>query len=356
MILSDLGADVVMVEHPAGGDPARSVAPEFHAAMARGKRSVTLDLKQRSGREALDALLAKADVVLDGYRPGTLARLGFDRDRLAQLYPRLVYVAISGYGQDGPFAARPGHDLTYQAEAGLLAESLESGEVPEAPTLALGDLVAGLLAVQAVLLGLVRRERTSKAPVVDVSMFDGLVALLAAHIGPVINGAGSAGFPYEPGYGVFRTSDDALIALGVAHEDHFWSALCDVVGMRDDRELSSTERFAEHDRLHSQLAAALRTKPIAEWEQVFTTADVPFGRVRSLAEMPESAQVLARDLVQQAGERRYVRQPLVVDGLRPGPRGDAPALGEHTEEVLAEAGLTAAEIEAVRVAVVSHGG
>lgn len=351
MVLSDLGADVVLVEHPRGGDPARAF-PGFHGALARGKRSVALDLKTTEGRAALEALLCRADVLMEGFRPGTMARLGFGREELAERHPHLVHVAISGYGQTGPYAQRPGHDLTYQAEAGMLYEHLPPADPPAPPSLALGDLVAGLLAVQSVLLGVLQRDRRGRGPMMDVSMFDGLVSLLAAHVGPVVNGTGPPGFPYEPGYGVFPTADDGYLALGVAHEDHFWTALCDVAGLPEDRELGAAERFAQHERLRARLAAALRSRTADEWAEVLTAADVPFGRSRSLAELPNSPQARAREMfVRVAGpdgrEQVHVRQPLVVDGTAPGPRSGVPGLGEHTREVLAEAGLAAEIIDAV---------
>lgn len=346
MLLADLGADVVLLENPAGGDPARSAAPGFHSALGRGKRSVALDLKRPEARPAVEALLGRADALLDGFRPGTLERIGLGQAELAQRHPHLVYAAISGYGQDGPYAGRPGHDVTYQAEAGMLADALSAADIPPPPPLAVGDLLAGLLATQAVLLGLLRRDRAGCGSMMDVSMVDGLVSLLAAHIGPVVNGTGPAGFPYEPGYGLFRTADEQLIALGVAHEDHFWRALCDATGMVADRDLASPQRFAAHERLRGELTEALRARTAAECERVFTAADVPFGLVRSLTGTATSPQLVAREMLQPVGEHHYVRQPLVVDGARPGPRGEPPELGEHTAEVLTEVGLPMSVIEA----------
>lgn len=344
MLLSDLGADVVLIEHPHGGDPTRRF-PAFHASLARGKRSIAVDLKTAAGRDALDAVLAGADVLLDGYRPGTLARLGFGHDELGVRHPHLVYVSVSGFGQSGPYADRPGHDLTYQAEAGMLYEHTPPAPPPAPPALAFGDLVAGLFAAQAVLVGLLRRQREDTGSYVDVAMVDGLLSVLTAHVVPVVNELGQPGFPYEPGYGVYRTSDGAHLALGVAHEDHFWRSLCDVTGLIAERDLSAEQRHTEHSRLRHTLAEALRTRTAEEWERLLGKADVPVGRLRSLAETAESPHIVARELftpvTESDGEQRsYVRQPLVVDGSAPGPRSGVPRLGEHTHEVLAEAGLS----------------
>jgi crotonobetainyl-CoA:carnitine CoA-transferase CaiB-like acyl-CoA transferase len=340
MLLSDLGADVVLVERPDGGDPARAFAG-FHAALARGKRSIAVDLKHPDGLSAFRRLCEGSDVLLEGFRPGVMDRLGLGP---AQLRSDLVYVSISGFGQTGPFRDRPGHDLTYQAEAGMLYEHLPPAPAPPPPSLALGDLVAALLATQSVLLGLFQRERKGGGSHLDVSMMDGLVSLLAAHIGPVVNGTGPAGFPYEPGYGVFATSDGQYVALGVAHEDHFWRSLCDVTDMAADRDLSSPQRFRDHRRLTDQLAAALKTRTRRDWVKILTAADVPFGEVRDLRDAAASPQVVARRMLTEDG---HVRQPLTIDGTGPGPRAGVPRLGEHTAEVLAEAGFSPASIDAM---------
>lgn len=345
LILADLGADVVLVERPGLGDPARAF-PGFHGALARGKRSVVLDLKTDQGRELLRALARGSDVVLDGFRPGTLDRLGVGSRELTALRSDLVYVSVSGYGQGGPNETRPGHDLTYQAEAGMLYEHLPPAPPPVPPSLALGDLASGLLTVQAVLLGLLRRERQGCGSQLDVSMFDALVSLLAAHIGPVLNDDGPPGFPYEPGYGVFVTRDGRYLALGVAHEDHFWRALCAATGLTAEQGQTAEQRFARHEQLSAALAARIATRTCEEWEEIFTAADVPFGRVRHLGELRDVPHVQARNLITRLPDdgRWYVRQPLGVDGQQPGPRSGVPPLGAHTVEVLAEAGVSQEEI------------
>lgn len=343
MLLSDLGADVLVVERPDGGDPTRAFAP-FHSALARGTRSVALDLKAEVGRAAFRVLLNGADAFLEGFRPGTMHRLGLGPESVTRECPHLVYISVSGFGQDGPDRHRSGHDLTYQAEAGMLYEHLPPAAPPSAPALALGDLSAGMFAAQAVLAGMVQRARTGRGCYVDVAMTDCLTTLLTAHLGPVVNDSGPPGFPYEPGYGVFVTADGAYLALGVAHEDHFWRALCDVTGMVADGGMNSAERFTAHTRLRAALAEQVATKPVSEWERLLTHADVPFGRLRSLAEVPSSPQARARHrftvpLNSPTGPTVHVRQPLVVDGVAAGPRSGTPALGEHTVVALRQAGM-----------------
>ena len=349
LLLADLGAEIIVVENPAGGDPARS-QPGFHAALNRGKASVALDLKDPAARDAFLRLTARADVVLEGFRPGTMSRLGLDYETLRELNPGLVYVSISGFGQTGPYRDRPGHDLTYQAEAGMLHDyDIGGGPRPPGP-LAIGDLSAGLFAVQAVLLGLLRRATGGEGGYHDVSMFDGLVSLLTAHISPVANGTGGAGFAAEPGYGVFTTADGHAIALGVAHEDHFWRRLCEVVGLKGEAALSREARLAQGERLGGVIAAVVVQDDAATWEKRLTAADVPFGRVRSLDEMPQHGQARARSLFPPLADGRAtgqigVRNPLADPALvAPGP---APALGADTVRLLVRAGLDDDEIAAM---------
>jgi crotonobetainyl-CoA:carnitine CoA-transferase CaiB-like acyl-CoA transferase len=250
-----------------------------------------------------------------------------------------VYVSVSGFGQDGPYRDRPGHDLCYQALAGTLYGQL-AGEAPPRPsTLELGDLTAGLLTVQAVLLGLVRRDRDGRGSYLDVSVFDGLVSLLSAHLGPVLNDTGTPGFPHEPGYAVFRTSDGALLALGVAHEDQFWRRLCALAGLDSEQDLSSAQRLADRARLSDLLTTRIATRTFAQWERLLTEADVPHSAVHDLAGVAADPHTASRGLLVETGQRRFVRQPLVVDGVGWGPQSGAPALGQHTTEVLGEAGL-----------------
>ncbi len=349
-LLADLGADVVLLERPSGGDPTRAF-PGFHEALARGKRSVALDLKAPGGRSAFLALVARADAVLEGFRPGVMARLGLGYEDLRRVNGQLVYVSVSGFGQDGPYRNRPGHDLSYQALAGTLYGQLADGGLPRPTTLELGDLSAGLFTAQAVLVGLVRREREGQGSYTDVSVFDGLVSLLSAHLGPVLNGTGPPGFPHEPGYAVFRAADGRLLSLSVAHEDHFWRRLCAVLGLDGEEDLSSAQRLADRDRLSGLLAGRIATRNRAEWNRLLSDADIPHGDVHDLADLAGDPHVAARQLLTTTSsggqQRRFVRQPLTVDGVGWGPESGAPALGQHTAEVLGEAGLSHADIQAL---------
>ncbi|MGB3864596.1 MAG: CaiB/BaiF CoA-transferase family protein, partial [Xanthobacteraceae bacterium] len=254
LLLSDLGAEVILVERPGVGDPARQFPP-FHAALNRGKQSVALDLKSSEGKRDLRRLVASADVLMEGYRPGTMARLGFGYEAMAALNPRLVYVSISGFGQDGPYRDRPAHDISYQALAGFLYRHAEQGSVEDPGGIAVGDLSSGMFAAVGTLAALLERGRTGKGKYVDVSMTDGLVSWMSVMLGPVMNGAPLADIGAEPAYGVFKCADGRLLTLSIAHEDWFWRPLCELLGMHAAAGFNRGERVARGEVLRRDVAA-----------------------------------------------------------------------------------------------------
>jgi crotonobetainyl-CoA:carnitine CoA-transferase CaiB-like acyl-CoA transferase len=350
LLLGDLGADVIAVERPAGGDPARAF-PSFHEALNRGKRSVALDLKHPEGRAALLALCRAADVLLEGFRPGTLDRLGLGYERVAAANPRLVYVSISGFGADGPYRDRPAHDISYQAVAGLLAGW--TGQPGAAPPLHLADLSSGLFAVLGALAALQQRQRTGRGSHVDTSMTDGLVTMLAAYLVPVVNRSGPPAFPVDPGYGLYPTADGATVALGIAHEDRFWAALCRALSLPALETLRFPQRVARREELVGALAARIAECERPTLETAFETQGVPYAWVNDLDAVPVDPQVAARGLLvdlpgEGGGSTRHVRQPLRFDAQAPGPQRPVPALGAHTREVLREVGYDDATITRLR--------
>jgi crotonobetainyl-CoA:carnitine CoA-transferase CaiB-like acyl-CoA transferase len=344
LLMADMGADVILVERPAGGDPARQF-PAFYESLNRNKRSVAIDLKSPDGREALLRLVRTADVLLEGYRPGTMGRLGLGQEVLHEVNPRLVIASVSGFGQDGPYRDRPAHDLSYQATAGMLHELVADQRTGPVSRLAIGDLSSGMFAAVGVLAALLKREQTGKGAYVDVSMTDGLVSWMTTQLMPVLNGTTSAGIEHEPGYGVFPTSD-GLLSLSVAHEDWFWRPMCAVLGMDDVAGLCAPDRVARKDELRKRIGSVLATRPRDEWVAVLDQAGVPVGPVLALEEVAEDPHVKARGLLVEvpADDRRprrqHIRQPLVFDGVGSGPSRHVPDLGEHTQEVLRESGYS----------------
>jgi crotonobetainyl-CoA:carnitine CoA-transferase CaiB-like acyl-CoA transferase len=328
MILADLGADVIIVERPDGGDPSRRY-PEFFAALNRGKRSVALDLKNADDAAACRALAERSDVFMEGFRPGVAERLGLGTDALLQAHPGLVYVSISGFGQESPHRLRPAHDLSFMALSGLL-------EAPEVPRLSLADLTAGLFGALAALTGLA----SGRGGVYDVAMFDALASLLTSQLVPQLNGGDAEALGSDPGYGVYATADERWLTISIAFEDHFWTRMCGALELPEYAAAGAAERSQRTAELREAVAGAVAARPLADLERRLLAADVPHGAMRSIAELADDEHVSARGLLSAVDGRRYLRQPITVDGTAPGPRSGSPALGQHTADVLAEIGWT----------------
>lgn len=358
MLLADLGADVILIEQPAGGDPARgpSGMSPFFAALNRNKRSVTLDLKSSGGVDRVWKLLATADVLVEGFRPGVLDRLGLGAELVRERLPGLIYVSISGYGQQGPDRLMPGHDLSYVARTGWFADieptTLANYRLP----VAAGDLSSAMFAALSIASALVQKKSTGRGARVDVSMADGLVSWLGVKLEPSLNaggldrtvgGSGSAG---EPAYGIFRCADGRYITLSIAHEDHFWRNLCSVLNLDAERSLTGLARRADSAGLRAKLATRLESRPANEWIEELARADVPCGPVATLADVALDQQFSGRGLflegpAEGGGTRKFLANPLIVDGSRPPIRRPAPGLGEHNNEVWSELASHTAQAE-----------
>lgn len=354
MLLADLGADVILIEQPEGGDPGRGpdgMRP-FFAALNRNKRSLTLNLKSPEGAGVLWRLLDSADALLEGFRPGVMERLGFGHEAVLKRRPTLAYVSISGYGQDGPDRLLPGHDLSYQGRAGLL------GDVAAADArrggLAIADLSSAMFAGVGTLAALVSSLRNGVGHHVDVSMTEGLVSWHNTILEAVLNGQDLTIGTNEPGYGVFACGDGGRITLSIAFEDHFWRALCGSLGWDGpDTALSGPERQRDRDRLRAAIAAELLTRPAAAWLTRLKSAGVPCGSVSNYEEVTRDEQFVTRELFvrgpgEAGGDRWFVANPLRIDGCRPPVRRPAPALGVDTVDILNEAGYSSAEITEFR--------
>ena len=347
MLLADLGADVVFVERPEQPDPTR-LEPGFFAALNRGKRAIALDLKTDEGRDAFLALCRDADVVLEGFRPGVVKRLGVDFETVRACQPEITYVSISSFGQDGRLRLKPAHDLIFLALGGLLSAFVDHGIAELAPGLSLeaADLVSGLYATIAVLLGVSSNPRGG---FFDVAMFDSLAYTLAGRLGPLLNSDGaSAGDIAYPSYGLFETSDRRWLALGIEQEDHFWRRLCSATGLTELAEITAVERRAQAPVLRARLAAAIGSRELGAWARALETADVPHAPVLTTAEAADQGQLDARGMIVVDSDGvRHLVQPIQP---RPAPRNPiraAPNVGEQTLEVLIEAGFTESEVESL---------
>jgi crotonobetainyl-CoA:carnitine CoA-transferase CaiB-like acyl-CoA transferase len=352
MLLADLGADVVKIEEPPFGDATRAVPPPVpqggdtavHAALNRGKRSVQLDLRQPEGVDAVKRLAAGADVFVEAFRPGALERRGLGAVALRAANPRLVYCSVSGYGQGGPLAAAAGHDVNYLARSGFLGTNLDAEGAPVLPTTQVADMAGGLLAALAILAALQARERTGQGQVVDVSMFDAALALMSVPAARVLAGAAATSelSGTHACYGTYRCRDGRHLAVG-ALEPKFWEGLCAALELPQMRG-RQWDQGARREEVKAAFAAAFAGRDRDEWVAALRERDVC---VEPVLDLPEA---LAQP---QAAERGAVVAGALAAPLRLGstpvavPRR-APALGEHTDAVLAEAGFAPAEIAALR--------
>jgi len=360
LLLADLGADVVKVEEPGRGDYIRGSPPlvgtesAAHRALNRDKRSITLNLKHLSGAEVLRRLVPSFDVLVESFRPGVLDRLGVGYEAVSERNPRLVYCAITGYGQDGPYRDVVGHDINYLGYGGALSMSGPAGGDPVVPGVQVGDLGGGgLLAAIGILAALLERERTGTGRLVDTSMLDGVVSWLTIHAG----GYFATGLSPRRGeaplsggyacYGVYRTRDGRHVTVG-ALEPRFWRALCEAIGRPElvDHQYGPPEKQAE---MREVLQATFADRDRDEWLKLFSTVDACVGPVNDLEETFADPQVRHRSMVADvAGETVGPGSPFKLSTVEPGPSGPAPLLGEHTDEVLLAAGYSAAEIAALR--------
>jgi crotonobetainyl-CoA:carnitine CoA-transferase CaiB-like acyl-CoA transferase len=293
-LLAELGADVVKVEPP-GGDPMRGY-PELFAALNAGKRGIVLDLKTADGRRDALSLAADADVVVEGFRPGVVTRLGVDYAAVRAVNPSIVYCSLSGLGQEGPLAAVPGHDLNYQAWAGALAP--EGGPPVVAPT-PIADLAGGLAAAFAICAATVRRQATGEGEYVDVAMTDVLATWTGAATARTEAADVDRGRPVA-GYGLFETADGGVVALGVLTEDHFWRALCDVLGLARHRDLDFATRMASSEMLQRDVGAAIAQRRRRELVDALLAAGAPVAPVLDRGGMLANDHLRGRGVVTTA--------------------------------------------------------
>ncbi|KAF3996476.1 CaiB/BaiF CoA transferase family protein [Glaciimonas immobilis] len=333
MLLADLGADVILVERPDGGDPSRRFAGLF-TSLNRNKRSVALDLKSEAGRAQFLELVDSADVVIEGYRPGVMARLKLDADLLRARKPGLIYMSISSFGQTGPMAAVAGHDLSIQASAGMIKVPLGQEANANLPVLPLADISSAMFAALGVVTALFGRTRSGHGSQIDVSMFDSLVCWMTPFLVPAMNALEVRPLPPEdPGYGLFATADGRQITLSIAGEDHMWRALCDLLGLKQYSALTEQQRNHRAREIDPYLRAAIASCHFDWLCQHLETERIAFGPVCDVDQVVEDAQVKARNMVVEfdgkSKRERFIRQPLIFDGNIGTIRHSAPDLGEH---------------------------
>jgi crotonobetainyl-CoA:carnitine CoA-transferase CaiB-like acyl-CoA transferase len=356
MLLADMGADVVKVEAPDGGDFMRWTPPladgqsTLFNALNRNKRSVTLNLKSEAGRELLLALVESAAVLVEGNRPGVMERLGLGWHVLHARNPKLVMCSITGYGQDGPFASRAGHDINYMATSGALGLNGERNGPPVPLSVQVADIGGGGLQPAVAILGaLVGVERGDQGRWIDASMLDGAVSWLALAMA-ALGGGEQVGRGDQrlagryPCYRVYACKDGGFYSVG-ALEPKFWATLCTAIGrpdLADQQFAEGPEGISVHGAVESVFASSTRS----EWEHRLAGLEVCCEPVLDLDEVSSHAQVAARGLIMRMRTGVEIRPavPLRANWRRL----DAPALGEHTAEILAQVGVDAARLNGLR--------
>src|SRR5262245_32294785 len=368
MMLGDMGADVIKVEPPDKGDDTRGRGPPFVAGEAayflgvnRNKRSLTLNMAVSAGQKILAGLIEKADVLIDNFRIGTLAKWGFTEDWFDQHAPRLVRCSITGYGSSGPKAALPGYDFVLQAESGLMSICGEPDGVPTKYGVAIVDVCTGMLACSSILAALNARERTGKGQKVELSLYESSLAMLinvAANylIAGRDGGRYGNGHPSIVPYTTYQTAD-GMMALAIGNDRQF-ARTCEVLGhpqwARDERFLNNRARVENRELVDRLIDDALKADVIETWLKKLAAVGIPCGRINSVAQALDDPQTAARRMVETIehptiGPLKMLGTPFKFSAMPASVRRPPPTLGQHTADILGqELGLDATAIDALR--------
>ena len=353
MLLADMGAEVIKIEAPKGGDPLRAMPPHFiegesayFLSINRNKKSITLDLRKERGREIFYELVKRSDVVFDNFRPGVLERLGADYETLKKYREDIICCSISSYGHTGPYKDYPGFDLVIQALSGMMSYTGEPGRVPVRMGAPMGDLAGSMFAVFAICAALLRRERTGEGGAFDISLLDSLISMhtyvaeyfwLGKQLPQLIGSGHMSVVPYR----AYRTKDGFLVIA--VFVEKFWQKLCDALGVPelgdDERYDTAAKRLKRRNEVDSILEEHFLHKTTEEWIGILNGAGVPAAPVLTLDKVFEHPQVLERRMVVEVehpkvGKFKMLGNPVKEKGAYEERLEPPPLLGEHTEEVL----------------------
>ena len=353
MMLGDMGAEVIKVENPVGGDDTRGWPPfydggesSYFQSVNRNKKSLTLNLKAEEGKAILKGLVEKSDVLIQNFRPGAIERLGFDWDTCHALNPRLIYASVSGYGQSGPSKERPAYDILLQGEGGLMSITGAEGGGGFKTGIAIADLTTAMFATQGILLAIIARERTGEGQYVDTAIQDGQAALMSHAAGNFFATGTPPGrlgnrHPSIAPYRDFPCSDGELIVA--AANDSLWQRFARAIGRADLADDSKWDtnaaRVSGRDELEAEIEETMRARTRAEWAEIVSDAGVPCGPVRTIEELCADPQIHHREMVVEmeharTGALKVMGNPMKLSDTPGELRMPPPLLGEHTEEVL----------------------
>ncbi|MFQ5872284.1 MAG: CaiB/BaiF CoA transferase family protein [Dehalococcoidia bacterium] len=356
MVLADLGAEVIKVERPEGGDMARGSGPfidgesSYFLSLNRGKKSIVLDLKSERGREILFHLAKRCDVLVENFVPGVMSRLGLEYEAVKKHNPRIIYASVSGFGQTGPYASRPALDVIVQGVGGIMSITGEPGGPPIRPGSSLGDIVAGLFTAIGILAALQERERSGVGQALDISMLDCQVAVLENAFaryfatGEVPGPLGTR-HPVATPFQAFETRDEYITVAFVGGAKDQWPLFCALLGrvdlIDDERFQTSWSRTQNYDQLIPLLTKEMKKKTSSQWLKELGEAGIPCGPINNVEQVVQDPQVSAREMITEVphpslGPLKVVNTPVKLSRTSPRLEGAAPGLGEHTREVLRE--------------------
>jgi crotonobetainyl-CoA:carnitine CoA-transferase CaiB-like acyl-CoA transferase len=353
MLLGDMGAEVIKIERPDGGDDTRGFGPPYlngesamFLAINRNKQSLTLNLKHAEAKEILSKLIERADVLVENFRPGTMANLGFDYEAVNRLNPRIIYCSISGFGQTGPYAYRGGYDTIAQAMSGIMSATGHPDMPPVKAGVPIADIGTGMFAALGIVCAYVARQRTGEGQLVDTSLLDTSIALSLVESATFLAGGelpsplGSTHRRNAP-HGAFRTQD-GYIAIA-ADSAHFWTRFCQIMGLEalleDLRFKTNADRVANKQVLQGLIERVTTTREGSYWLEKLEAEEIPCGPVNDYAEVFKDPHVRAREMLLEvehpvAGQVKMTGINVKLSKTPGAMRLPAPMLGQHTRQVL----------------------
>ena len=355
MILADLGADVIKIERPGQGDPARNLGPlvgdeaAYFISINRGKKSITLNLFSEEGQNLVHSMLPHCDVLVENFVPGTMARFGLEYEKVKSLHPGLIYASISGFGQDGPESQRPALDIVVQAMGGLISVTGQPDGPLTRPGASLGDSIAGVFTALSILAALYQRNATGQGQYIDISMLDCQVMMMENALSRYFATGGVPGpigarHPVAAPFQIFQASDRSFVVALLSDDPAVWHRFCKAIDRpdlaADSRFQTNRDRMECYDALLAPLLDELfLEKPASHWLSALTDADIPCGPVNSIADVAGDAQVNHRGMIadiphSSEGTWKVANTPFNFSEAATGPAGPSPWLGEHTSEVL----------------------
>lgn len=345
--LAQLGAEVILVERPGRR---QDVFPGLFELVNCNKKSIQLDLKSDLGREIFYRLVGSTDVIIEGFRPGVASRLKIGYEDVKKIKPDIIYCSISGFGQDGPYRDKAGHDVNYLGLSGYFSIPGKTGTPPSRPGIPVVDLCAGTLAATSILAGLMARERNGEGQYIDIAMLDAITAWNGTRAGAyMVKKEAITDEHIIATNDIFQTKDNKLVVLGIVGEEHFWQNFCETAGCKtllsDSRFATQQSRQQNREELSGILRGAFREKTKEEWLELFKNTDVPLSPVSTMEEALSDPQIVHRELVKkvtdpESGEISVIGFPAKFSGISTDIQSPPPKAGQHTREILEQLGYS----------------